>query len=547
MKKLRLPTGKSRNPLTLALVLALAAVLLAASLLLPLAMHRYNIYVDMTPEGLYTMTETLEKELSGITQDVEIIFCTDSDYLFANDETRYPYITCKQLADANEHISVRHINVVTDPSSADPYRQSPATEISWDNIIVSSGGRYKIMTAAAFYTAEDGEKVAYNGEYRIATAILSLTSYKDGPAAYFTVGHGERYYMEGDEGSDPTLSAFYELLLDAGLRIGKIDLDTVDAVPEDCALLIMCGPTEDYANEDYGNYYALPALEKIDRYLANNHSFMVFRDALAPDMPALNEYLHEWGFAFDSTSVTSEKGSLASLGQQTSTGDRLIAVYPTADNAAIGHSMFSAIADMATPPKTVFPNACSLRMVWRDNLLTTALNVTRCVSSVFFAPSDAKAHDREGYLFSDNTKGNLWLAAVSSEAQLVGAEYEYSYVFGSGSTALISNEYLSDPAFGNGDVMYSVIRSLSRSDVYASTALGGFDMNTPETYGGKMYEELHLTKGEENVVHYSLVDSHTYKGLSNASFTGAIIVCGVLPCLTVIVTGIVVLRRRKVK
>lgn len=545
MKKIKLPTGKSRNPLTLALVLALAAVLLAANLLLPNVMHRYNLYADMTPEGLYTMTETLEQELSGITQDVEIVFCTDADYLFGNDETRYPYVTCKKLAAANEHITLKHINVVTDPSAADPYRQSPSTEITWDNIIVSSGGRYKILSAASFYTSEDGEKVAYNGEYRIATAVLSLTSYKDGPAAYFTVGHGERYYIEGDEGSDPKLSAFYETLLDAGLRVGKIDLDEVEAVPEDCALLIMCGPTEDYANEDFGNFYAIPPLEKIDRYLENRHSFMVFRDAGAPAMPALNEYLHEWGFAIDTTTVTAEKGSLADTESSANGGDRLIAVYPTADNAAIGHSMFSSIADLATPPKTIFANASSVRMVWRDNLTTTAFNVTRCVSSVFFAPTDAKAHDEEGYLVSDNAKGDLWLAAVSSEARLVGAEYEYSYVFGSGSTAVIENDYLADPAFGNGDVMYSVVRSLSRSDVYASTALGGFDMNTPETYGGKMYEELHLTKGEENEIHYNLVESHVYKGLSNASFTGAILVCGVLPVLTVLVVAVAVLRRRK--
>ncbi len=547
MKIIKLPTGKSRNPLTLALVILLAAGLLAVNLFLPNVMHRHNLYVDMTPEGLYTMTDTLEKELSGITQDVEIIFCTDADYLFGNDETRYPYITCKQLAAANEHISLRHINVVTDPSSADPYRQSPSTVISWDDIIVSSGGRYKILSAAAFYAAEDGEKVAYNGEYRIATAVLSLTSYKDGPAAYFTVGHGERYYLEGDAGSDPTLSSFYELLLDAGLRVDKIDLDAVEAVPEDCALLVMCGPTEDYANENFNDYYALPALEKIDRYLDNNHSLMVFRDAFAPDMPALNEYLHEWGFTIDTTSVSSENNSLANSVSGAQEGDRLIAVYPTADNAAIGHSMFSAIADMATPPKMIFPNAASVRMVWRDNLISTAFNVTRCVSSVFFAPADAKVLDKEGYLFSDNAKGNVWLAAVCSEAQLVGAEYEYSYVFGAGSTAMISNDYLSDSAFGNGDVMYSVIRSLSRSDIYASTALGGFDMNTPETYGGKMYEEIHLTKGEENVIYYNLMESHTYKGLSNASFTGAIIVCGALPVLTVIVTGVAVLRRRKHK
>ncbi len=547
MKKIKLPTGKSRNTVTLSLLIALTAVVLAVSLLLPLAMHRWNMYVDMTPEGLYSMTDTLEKELAEIKDEVEIIFCTDPDYLFGNDETRYPYITCKQLAAANDKITLRHINVATDPSSADPYRSTQSSEIGWDNIIVASGSRYKILTAAAFYTSDDGEKVAYNGEYRIATAILSLTAYNNGPAAYFTVGHGERYYIPGDEGSDPTLSAFYELLLDAGLRVGKLDLDGAKNVPEDCALLIMCGPTADYATEDIYNYYGNPALEKLDRYLAGNHALMVFRDAGAPEMPALNEYLHEWGFTIDTDTVTSRDGSLASGLTGEAEGGRLIAVYPTADNAAIGHSMFDTIADMATPPKTVIANAAAVRMAWRTNEIVTALNVSRCVSSVFFAPPDAEAHDADGYLVGDNKNDNLWLAAISAEAHLIGSEYKYSYVFGAGSTAMIANEYLSDPAFGNGDVMFSVVRFISRSDIYASTALGGFDMNTIETYGGKMYEELHLTKGEENEVHLSLVDRRVYAGLSNASYTVCTLLCTVVPVLTVGTCAFAVLRRRKHK
>ena len=545
MKLIKLPTGKARNAVTLILVLLLAAVLLAANLLLPIAMHRWNMYVDMTPEGLYTLTETLKNELSGIEEDVEIIFCTDEDYLFSNDETRYPLITCKKLAAANDRISVRFINVVTDPDAAEPYRTTKSSEILWSDIIVRAGNRYKILSAPAFYSSEDGVVVAYNGEYRIATAVLSLTAYKDGPRAYFTVGHGERYYVEGDAGSDPSLSSFHTILTDAGLTVGKLSLDEIDAVPDDCALLIMCGPTEDYVSADILDFYAPSALDKLDRYLAKDRALMVFRDAKAPAMPALNEYLTEWGFTIDTAGMQSPEGSLGNVGTEENSGDRIIAVYPTADNAAIGHAMFSALADMASPPKTVIANAASVRMVWRDNLVTVSENVTRCVSAVFFAPADAKTFDADGYLERDNKDGSLWLAAISSEAQLVGAEEKFSYVFGAGSTAMISNEYLSDTAFGNADTMFAIVRSISRCDVYGSSALGGFDMNSPETYGGKMYEEMHLTKGEENEVHFSIVESHTYKGLSNLSFTGALIVCFFLPCLTAAGVGVYVLVRRR--
>ena len=93
MKKLTLPTSKKRNAVTLALVLALALVLLAVNILLPYLAHRGNFYPDLTPEGLYTMSDELALELSYLEEDVKIIFCTDPDYLFVSKETRLPYVT----------------------------------------------------------------------------------------------------------------------------------------------------------------------------------------------------------------------------------------------------------------------------------------------------------------------------------------------------------------------------------------------------------------------------------------------------------------------
>ena len=551
MKILNRLRGKKRNAVTLALVLALAAILLVLNLLLPLAMHQFNWYVDLTPEGLYTATDLLKTELANIPQDVEIIFCAEKDYLFGNDDTRYPYIMCKQLAASNDRISIRYIDVVNDPSSADPYKSTVVSELAWDDIVVSAGGRYKILNAKSFYTSEDGEYVAYNGEYRIATAILSLTAFQNGPAAYFTYGHGERYYLPNDEGSDPSLYSFHEMLLDLGLRVGKINLDEAERVPEDCVLLIMCGPTVDYDDGDIYQYSKISTIEKIDRYLAEYNSFMIFRDALAPSMPALNEYLDEWGFSIDETHVVAPENALVVNAEGEREGNRLIAVYPDENTSAMGYSMFSSVIDLATPPETILPNAASVSMTWRENLLTTANDTTRCVSAVFYAGAKAEAYDKDGYLVKNNDKGDVWLAAVSSEAHLEGGEHEYSYVYGAGSTALISNEYLGDTAFGNGDVMFSTLRYLSRTDVYASSSLGGFDMNAThngvKTYGGKMYEETHLAVGEDNIIHINLSQYEKYKGLGTGDMIMAVSFCLVIPVLAVPVTAFAVLRRRKHK
>lgn len=542
MNKLKLPTGKWRNPLTLALLILLAAVLLAVSLLFPFLMHRYNWYPDLTPEGLYTMSDALVEELSGVDEDVEIIFCAEEDYLFGNDEMRLPYVTCKKLAAAHDRISLRHVNLVSDPNAVDDFKTTEGSKITWQTIIVRAGNRYKILSPASFYGSEEGEYVTYNGEYRIATAILSLTAYKNGACAYFAVGHGERYYIEGDEGSDPSLSAFYTMLGDLGMKVSKLELDKIDAVPEDCALLIMCDPNEDYAFFS-DTFDKTGALERLDKYLSERNALMVFRDADAVSLPVLDEYLDEWGFSFDYTKVTSKENSLGTDAGELDSADRLIVTYPDEDSAAIGYSMISSLVDMATPPKTVMPASTSMRQSWTDYLLSVAEDTTRCVSAVFYAPSDAEARKGDGFLVPPKG-GAHWLAAVTTEARLIGGEHQYSYVFAAGSTEMIENRYLADPAYGNGDVMFSIVRHISRADVYASSSLGGFDINS-DNYGGKMFDETHLTEGKENLVYHSLSDYTTYAGIGTGSYVLAVVWTLVLPLTAVGVTAFVVLRRRK--
>ena len=557
MKQLKLPTDKKRNAVTLALVLALTAVVLAVSLTLPLAMHRFNWYPDLTLEGLYTLSDALKEELSTLEEDVEIIFCADPDYVFASDELRLPYVTCKRLAEGNEHITVRCINLTNDPSAVDEYKTTEGSVLSWDSVIFAAGGRYKILSGSSFYGTEDGEVVSYNGEYRIATTVLSLTAYKDGPLACFAVGHGERYYLPNDAGSDPELSAFYEMLLDLGMRVGKLDIDSVDAVPEDCALLIMCEPTEDYNDVSIMDYDKVSALDKLDRFLSARNALMVFRGASCEALPALEEYLEEWGIRFDRSLVTSKENSLSSqLGE--SEGERVISVYPVGDDAPLGYTMLSSIIDMPTPPKTVTAHATSIRSAWKEETVTIAQNTSRYVNAVLFAPDDAEAKDAGGYTVSPDKSGRLWLSAISTEARLKDGEYRYSYVFAGGSTEMIENRYLADAAYGNGDVLFSVMRHIARADVFASDAVGSADPND-DTYGGKIYADTDLSSviysydknGNEvksnttHAVYDSLTDYTMYRSLYKGTKAFVLILTTVLPTLAVAVCAFIVLRKRR--
>lgn len=526
---------RQRATLSILLPILLAVVLVAVNLLLPWLMQNGAIYIDMTPEGLYTLSRAMREELSHLETDVELIFCADADYLMANEETRMVYVMAKKLAKRHPHITLRHIDVQNDPGAADAYMQSAATKIAWNDLIVSCGKQYKVYSASAFFGMENGKNVTFNGEYRLASIILSLTAHPTGAYAYFATGHGERFYVEGQSGSDPELSAFAAQLAALGIGTRTIELDT-EEIPEDCVLLIFCGTTVDYGRGDRYDLSVPSAIERLDKYLCEHRSVMVLRDALGAACPTFDEYLAEWGVEIGTNLVSAPDSSLGE-------SDRLIATYPSEEEGygEIGYSMIGAIADLASPPKMIFDRAAAVRLTRDDALVSVAQNISRIVDPFFFAGADAKITDRDGLTVAHD--GDVWLAALAMEAELADdGEYRYTYMLTAGTTAIISNEYLNDSAFGNADVMFSLLRTITRTDRFASSALGGLDIST-ENYGGKAFTDTDIYS-ESYQVYTGPGKFYTVLGLT----TGRTVFCVVLIALTVAavpVTAFVVLRRRK--
>ena len=548
MKKLCLPKGRHRNTVTLLLVLLLTAVLLVGNLLLPYAFRRAGVYIDITPEGLYTVSDAMKKEISELDADVEVLFLMDEDKLLNNELLRYVYIMCRKLSDESERITLRAVDLATDPTAADEFKTAQGTSIHATDVIVHSGSRYKVLSADSFFGVDSDtgsdEYISFNGEYRIATAILSVTTYPEGPYAYFATGHGERYYVEGDEGSDPSLSAFAELLRDTGLRVGKLNLDEVDTIPEDCVLLLFVGTERDYSAGDIRDYNSPSVLKKLDAYLFENKSIMFFRDANAKSLPNIEDYLYEWGIGFSETYVTAPEASLADSVTGVKNGDRLIAEYPDADYDAPGYALIKDIASLGTPPKTVFAESMALKQTLPCDSVYTSTITSRSVCPIFYAPADADAKFENGIIAFPPQGTNHILALVGMEATLEAGEYRYSYVFAAGSTKLVSNEYLADSAFGNGDVMASVLRSISRTDVYASGDVGGFDLNS-DMYGGKWFDETQLSSEGKNTVYHSQTSWDRYAQLTTGRFVAVAIMIFVTPVVIVPLIGTVVLRKRK--
>lgn len=471
-----------------------------------------NSYVDLTREGLYTLSDTFLEEVGDIEDEITVTFCADPDTLLNNYTTRYVYVMAREIERAMPNVTVEVYNVAQNPTAVQKYRTTSSSVISSDHVIVSCDGgkRYRILSAASFWSTDSTteEYFAYNGEYKMATAMLSITAHER-PAAYFTVGHGERVYdpARPEDEENARYRAFYQLLLDEGLRVGMVNLDT-EAIPEDCVLLIMNGPTADYApgRDDWFSVNTTPALEKIDRYLDGVGSLMVFKDPEVT-LPALSEYLSEWGIAYaDGAYLKEARGE----GLDERERERLVATYPKSDKDALGYSLFGDVAGLAAAPRTVVPHSGYLLPTWDGDTKMISNNTSAMTSAVLYSSADCRAYDAAGALVDDG--GSYALARITARVYTDEVRDYYSYVFCAASTAMVESEQLENPTNANYDVMFSAVRTISRTDRYASDALGGLNMNT-ETFGGKRLHSEEISATDRPVYKNGKV-VRTYYGLT---------------------------------
>ena len=527
---------------------AISALVLVAAFLLGIGANALvvskNSYIDSTPEGLYTLTDAFLTEVGDIKDEITITFCADPDVLLNNYTTRYVYIMAREIEKAMPNVTVKTHNVAKNPTAVQEFRTTSSTVISADHVIVSCANnkRYRMIKAGAFWSTDSTTNTyfAFNGEYKMATAMLSITAIER-PVAYFTVGHGEACYLSAEgEAEKERHRAFYELLLDSGIDVKTINLDT-DTVPEDCVLLIMNGPTRDYSvsAEDIFAVNATPAIEKIDRYLDRAGSLMIFKD---PDteLPDLEEFLTEWGIACQTGDSVRD---LATAGgeMQDGTNDSFTAVYPDEEKDALGYQLFGDVAGLNTAPAVRLEGFGHLGSSWLSDTKYISNDTSAMTSAVLRAPESAKVFDKNGDVKDD--KGGYALARLTARVSVVeNIQDYYSYVFCAAGTSLTDSKYLGDPALGNYDIMFSTVRFISRTDAYASDALGGLNMNTA-SFGGKRLQSSALS--ETPVQKYEKGELiHTYPAMT----AGVRIIWTTLIMLlpaAVAITGIVLCVRRR--
>ena len=418
---------------------------------------------------------------------VEIIFCDDPDNLMANSSQRYVLLTAlalqKQFPDT---IDVRWIDVYKNPSAVQKYKSNSFTTVYSTNVIIASGTEFRRVSLNSFFTFDtDGSSTpwAYNGEKQFASSILAVTK-AESPVCCLLTNHGESGYSD----------AFISLLEDAGYTVvPDFDLEH-DEIPENCRLMVSAAPVRDLVGyrEIQAGTATVSEIARLSDFLDNESSLLVFFDADTPELPNFEEYLQRWGVSI--SRVHDEAGEATnylikdSSASLTADHQTIVADYVS---GGLGKSMTADLQSLAYPSKVVFRNATALTFpsyyktsyVAADEEAGTPAytygtygynGVYRQVYDVFLAGTDAQAYAGDALQTKPREDDRYKLMTIAVESDTEPGDINgyttvshNSYVLACASTDFICEELLTSNAYGNTDMLSSVLRALGNDNMAA--------------------------------------------------------------------------------
>ncbi len=460
-------------------------------------------FLDVVREYAIPMVEKMNDERAARGEEpitINVKFCSERDKVYDADKLRmiqYSVLALqKEFPDA---VKVEYLNIAKNPSQVQKYKATSSSNIYAHQIIFEFGTEYRVCSYDYFFLKNDSssnEHWAYNGEQKIASLLLALTR-AESPIAAFVTNHGEKL---------ENCRSFRALVERAGFDVVDIDLSK-DEIPADCRLLISYDPQTDFLG--LGNSAFVDGdeseIDKLDAFLDQAYSFMLFVDKDTPELPVLEEYLEEWGVTVARAENAEGDLDTLTIRDQSMKLDK-DGYIPMAEYVTVGGgaSITEDMRQVAYPAKVVFPNSTAVVMsesyrvthVVPDdtNGVTEAYTygsyyrngISRYFHDVFKtgASATAEAFGKQYQVATEQARFNLMTISIESrsvkETNYLSTQ-EPSYVAVFGSTEFASDTILESATYGNADVLTATLRHMGREVMPADLEFKAFKVYTVDT------------------------------------------------------------------
>lgn len=293
---------KSRKNLKFtSLAWAFAAMLLAVVILINVAASFFDAKIDMTPNKIYTMSDTSREFFESLDKEVDLYLLYDLDEIEnSEDAGEVKELTSfLKACDEFDKVTLHDIDPDKNPDLMEELNPDNQFTLKDGDIIVKCGDSVKRVFGSEmnYYTYSDtpdanGQYIAtsktFMGEGIITGAVKSLT---DGyaPTIYFLTGHGEKSLTE-----DYTLLS--KKLKNYNYTTKELDLSSGNTVPEDAAIIVVAAPQQDISADEK---------DKINDFMDNggNLSLLMSPTNNGTDFDNLVDIMHDYCIGMDYTRV----------------------------------------------------------------------------------------------------------------------------------------------------------------------------------------------------------------------------------------------------
>ena len=259
----------------------LIVAVIAIAVLVNLLVGTLDLKLDLTPNKLFSLSDVTKTELDKLEQDVEIIGLFDDGKISADSE--FKQVTdLLALYQKNPHIKVKYIDPDKDPTIINELDPDGTMELKSTNFVVRSvvnGNekrkklQYYDLFAVQFdqssfqtYTTGSTAEQGFTGAIKYVTAEVT-------PVVYFTEGHDEI-------DMDYEYKNVKDYLEKNNFLVKKLNLISVDKVPEDAEMVIVASPGKDIT---------LNEKDVLDEYL-NNGGNAIFMFDYQPNDPSYDQF-----------------------------------------------------------------------------------------------------------------------------------------------------------------------------------------------------------------------------------------------------------------
>lgn len=462
--------------LSVVFTVVFVAVIVLLNVILNLVLDRFDVEVDLTEGGLYTIGEEMEKFVTSSESTVKFYFTTKEETLeTAGSVYKQTVEFAKKASDLNKNYSYSFVDLLSDPTFAEKYEN-----ITEGGIILEceETGRYKfydIGNEFLQYTI-DGKNYGYSeaqmmamygyavtdqvsiAEQELLSGLMSITKVNPVKVA-FTKGFGES--------ENPDLTA---LLEKNTYVIETIDIDIVQSIPEEYDIVIINAPTMDYSIE---------ALNKVDEWLSNGglygKNLFYFASTSVTDgvtMPNIDDFLAQWGLEIGMGFVaqTDLNYAYAVQGETSPYYQRAEIVKDTDYYTSMNLNPNATFRAMLVRP---------VKKLWEENSNFTNTMILQtygetCVVRPFGAPNNWVPADAE-------ESGQFGLIVEASKVRYDGMTPYYSRVIASGCETFFVDYFLSATNYTNADVAVSLFNTVSGNAEQSITI-------TPKSFTATTYE-----------------------------------------------------------